>query len=688
MLGEPLRFLIALFGAWTLFAQALIFLRYDFATLVSWSLLPVLAGALLLFVGGRKAPASVHAGQADGAFESGLLRRLPPLFWFLCPFLIVGSYFLTQSDWIFWGLASAFLLAASVAFRTVPARILGSELEFSRWEWPVLAAIGTIAVAATLGTLRADPDDAFFVSLASSALDHPTAPLYGFDNLYRDGLPLMEQARHLMQTYEYFVAMLASLSGISVHTVYYLVLPGIWTVLGVLVQWLLLRRLLPPFAALVGLAALVAFLVFWGDEHRTFGNFGFVRMYQGKAIYLFVVLPMIVWSALAYRDQPNWRNWALLLLHQCAGVGFSLTALFVAPLAAGAVLLASAQWSRRSMRITAIGLAASMAVLCAAVGMKVYMDQYAEGAKLPPELLKSLPAILDKGVQSGVNAFYQIPPAAVLGYRTVLGMERSSIALLVLLLIPFLASRAKLRGASWLCNYLFVCTVLFLCPAASQVLEKYVVDVLNWRIFWAWPVPLLLALAIGALACPGQPRPWTRWAAVTGIVLWFAVSGSWAVSRDIWALKNMGHYKVYPGHAAAEYLMSRIDLTKPALLPEEMAISMVGFRNAPPLTALRNYYLRHLPGYLPKSDLVARRGLLSYIDGRLQYITTEWVVGEIKRRDIATVAFSQDHRYADVFSAALRDQGFVIEHRFGYVLAIRGKVATETVDSPQGPPAG
>lgn len=148
-------------------------------------------------------------------------------------------------------------------------------------------------------------------------------------------------------------------------------------------------------------------------------------------------------------------------------------------------------------------------------------------------------------------------------------------------------------------------------------------------------------------------------------------------------MQNMGRYKVFPSHAAAEYLMSRIDLGRPALVPEEMAISLVGFNNAPPLAALRNYYLRHLPGFVPRQELVARRALLSYIDGRLKYITTDWVLEEIERRDIATVAFKESHRYADVLSEALSERGFTVERRFGYVLMYKGKVAFEATEPPQ-----
>jgi hypothetical protein len=669
--SESLKLVVAVFGAWTLYAQVMIFLRYDFSTLVSYSLLPLVFAPLILLVMAKRAVSPPVIERSLVAKKPAPLARLPSWFWFLCPFLIAGIHVLTDSDWVFWVLACAFLLAASIAFRALPMSHEPNERAIAPWEWLVLTGICSIAVLVTTGTLRADPDDAFFVSLASSALDHPTVALYGFDNLYRDGLPLLEQARHLMQTYEYFVAMLSGVTGISIHTLYYVVMPIFWTLVSIPVQWLLLRRFLPPGPALIGLAALIAFLMLSGDEHRTYGNFGFVRFYQGKAIYLLVALPMIVSSALSYSSNPNWRNWTILMLVQCAGAGFSLTALFVGPLAAGTALLAGMHWSPRSLRTTAAGMAASLIVLLAAVGMKLYLTDYTELAELSPEALRSLPSIAKEAVHPSVNKFYDVPLTLVLGYKTVLGLDRSNMVLLGLLLLPFLASRAKLRGLPWICNYLFICTAVLLCPAVSELLGRHITDVLSWRIFWSWPVPLLLALGIGAVACTTQLKPWLRLAVICGVLLLFSLAGPLAVSRDNWAWENIGRYKVFPSHNAAEYLISRIDLTRPALVPEELAISLGGLRQAPPLVALRNYYLRSLPGFIPKADLLARRALLSYIDGRIAHIKMSWVIEEIEQRDIATVAFKVDHKKAEILSKALRAQGFKTEQRFEYVLATK-----------------
>jgi Family of unknown function (DUF6077) len=676
IVSESLVIGVALFGAWTLYAHVLIYFQSDFNVLKTFSLAPLLL-AMLTFFAIRRRPTFLPPPARDNLVaKSAALQRIPVWVWFSCPFLIVGVLWFSNSEWVFWVLSTAYLFAATQAFSPKETCLQMENPTIGGREAALVAAICLIAALLTLGSNNPDPDDAFFMSLISATLDHPGAKLYTFDNLYRSGIPALEGAYHLLQTYEYFVAVLASVTGLSGHLLYYLVLPALWTVVGGLTQWLLLRRFLTAGPALIGLAGLVLLLAVWGDEHRAYGNFAFVRMYQGKAIYLFVALPMIVYSALRYRSDPTARNWIFLMLHQFAGVGFTVNGAVLGPLAAGMVLLAGMKWSRQSIRESVVGGAASFPVLLGAVWMKLNLINFyriaRESFQATGAVISNAQAAVASGVKPVVNDFYDIPSTVVLGYQTVLGLDRSNLALLGLLFLPLLASRANLRGLSWICNYLFVCSLFLLCPAASQLLGTYISHALSWRIFWSWPVPLLLALMVGAIASAGQLHLWIRAGSIAIILLIFTFAGPTAIQRDEWAWQNMGRYKVYPSHDAALHLMGRMDLTRPALIPEEMAISMVGLEGAPPLVAVRNYYLRNMGMTASKTDVQIRRALLSYIEERwINHIETDWVISQIERQGIASVAFRKTHTHAVELSAALVSKGFEAEESFGYVMATR-----------------
>ena len=50
-------------------------------------------------------------------------------------------------------------------------------------------------------------------------------------------------------------------------------------------------------------------LVAVGETHRWYGNFSFVRMWQGKSIFLSVFMPLVYAYALRFAVRPNLRDW-------------------------------------------------------------------------------------------------------------------------------------------------------------------------------------------------------------------------------------------------------------------------------------------------------------------------------------------------------------------------------------------
>jgi hypothetical protein len=646
-IGASLSIGFALFGAWSLYTQIAALLGADFATLKAFAFLPVLgAMALLIHRRGKSGPQPSSGSCVREA--AGVPRlRLPQWFWLVAPFALAGLYWATRSEWLFWLLSTAYLFAACYTFASdssdsVPGPMPDSGV--SAWELIGLACLCGIAVLLGLGSNRPNADDAFFVSLASSALDNPGAPLFGFDNLYRSGLPLVEQHLHFGQSYEYLVAVLAALTTLPVRVLYYAVLPAIWLPLGILAHWNLLRRFLPNRPALVGLAALVVLLAVWGDGVCTYGNFAFVRVFQGKSICLLVAVPMIVHAALEYRGDPSWRNWLFLMLHQCAAVGFTTNAVLVAPLASAFVLLSGMQLSRSGWRVAAKGFAASVPVALVAIATMSRLRPF-RGSEQVDDLL--------------------------LGYQVVLGSNRTSLILLGLLLLPVLSTMARLRESSWICRYVFLSSALLLCPAVPELIGQSLARVLSWRVFWSWPVPMLLGLTIGAASSRSLARLWLRGCLLGAIVALFALAGPSAVSRSNWAWANIGAFKVPADYRVAQRLMTLAPGGGLALVPEGLAVSLCGFQDAPPLVAVRRLYLEKLRGAIPEQDWAARMDMLAYIGGATGGRSVDWVMGEINRRGVTTVAFRSTHPDADSLMKSLAERGFRITGEAGYVLAAR-----------------
>jgi hypothetical protein len=368
-------------------------------------------------------------------------------------------------------------------------------------------------------------------------------------------------------------------------------------------------------------------------------------MYQGKAVYMLVALPTILHSSLEYLNRSNWRNWVFLMLHQCAAMGFTTNGLVVAPLTVALVLLSRVQFSRLFWCRAAKGLATSIPLAFGGVGMMYHLRQYHAPEQWDPLLL---------------------------GYQTVFGSHRTSLVLLGLLMLPVLSRMAKLRQSGWLCSYLFVSFLLVLCPAVSKFIGLNLAPMFSWRIFWCWPVPLLLSLTIGAMACNSLPRFKFRSCLLGIVVMVFGLAGPSAVSQSNWSWANVGAFKVpRRDYIVAQRLMALAPKDCLALVPEDIAINLCGFHDAPSLIAVRMLYLQKLRGVIPEQDWAERIDLLAYIGGKTDGRTLDWVIGAIDTRGITAVAFRNTHPDADALAKSLDERNFGVTPEGGYLLATK-----------------
>ena len=275
---------VCFLGSWAVYCYAMMLSASSFSGLKTWSFVPVvIALGVWAVCMGKLVTADV--GQASGvtapvftsSSNSGLVWAL----------LVVAVFVVTMHifDIHYWSVWILLLCASILVFRTVlisPA--MYSELSVSRSNLQrvgigTLILFGIILVAVTH---RPDPDDAQYLNFVVTAMDFPFESLFSHSGLWQDPNVPLESAIYRFHTYELLVAALSDVFGIDHKTVYYLILAPIFGGIAILVHWRLAQYLLPQYAFLVLLTWLFLVLVL-GDSHREFGNFAFVRLYQGKA---------------------------------------------------------------------------------------------------------------------------------------------------------------------------------------------------------------------------------------------------------------------------------------------------------------------------------------------------------------------------------------------------------------------
>jgi hypothetical protein len=646
--GYLLQIVIVLFGLWTLYTQIFILAGASYNTLRSFSFIPVLIAASIMW---RAVKETQQAPKGSTPATAQPQPHTKPNHWLWLriggPFAISLLYLVTQLDWLVWVLALLYLSTELWVGRHHNIEPPTVESPSTRVELFILVGLCVLAVLLTSASLRPDADDAYFLSVAIATTSFPNSPLQSIDALHRSGLPPVEQALHLPQVYEILIGLIADISGLSVYSLYYVILPALFAILSILANWLLLRHFLPAQQAIWGIVIYVLLLIFWGDGHRTFGNFGFVRLFQGKAIYLMVILPFIALSALRYYNRPSLTSWLGLSLSQFAAIGITTNGMVVAPLAMGLCLLANLRFNRSSLWLVFSGFGSSLPVILVSGGLYLKMAPYLAAISVDERLLS---------------------------YTTTLGIIRAPFVLLGLLLLPILATLAKVKYATWLKGFVWLVIFIIFMPATRNLGADILGNVFSWRLFWAVPIPFLLSLA-GASAIR-LIRPHRKF--VIGLVtvwsLTFMVAGPTAISSQIFSLDNLGRPKVIEApFTVAKKTIALAQSDTPALVPEDIAIYMTGFPNCPPLVGVRTLYLTKLQGFISNQALARRLALFQYISQNNPNLSANTALAEIEAWGITTVVFNQTHRDAPALKAAFTEQGFALYPIENFVIATQAK---------------
>lgn len=398
-----------------------------------------------------------------------------------------GATILDRPAW--WGFWAAALVvaggAAALAWRAPRA-------EEAPPRRPGLAAVSAVLVVAvafsvlSAFTQRPDSDDVFLMNKAL----HTEADSGEFalrDTIFADEVFRSTRPEVSETTFEPLVGVLARWSPFTSPTVAYLLLAPLASALGVLALWRLLRTLRARAPALATVAA-ATWLALDGAEHASFGNFSFGRAWQGKVVFVFVVVPLLWHHALRWSRDGDRRSLLLLVISTVAGVGLTSTATLVAP---AVVVVASVAGAPRA---TSRHLW-SLAGLVYPVGAATVGLARSEGAGVREgavELAAGAGPLLGQvaGHQSGLEPTAQWYLVFGDGFGMFLG---TAAALLGWLAVRERSARLVFALAP------AVVFLVFLTPGALHLMDAYTgARSVLWRAIWVIPVPAAMGVLLTA----------------------------------------------------------------------------------------------------------------------------------------------------------------------------------------------
>jgi hypothetical protein len=412
--------------------------------------------------------------------------------------------------------------------------------------------LGVLAAVAALVVVRPDLDDAFYVVRSAWIAAHGDVRVG--DAIFSGGRwPGMANQTPYLQSVEALFGWLARVTGLSAGTVVYVLVPPIAAFVGVWALHVLFRawRAARPVACLA-LAAL--FLVMGGAAHASWGNLNLARIWQGKVLFLPLLVPLVFalaaafWSAESLKVRRSLLG--ALVVAGIAGVGLTPAATFVAP-GVMVVCLAPGLVRRRwadAVRLFVAGAGPALVAGCVVVVAGPAREGPPPGATGNPWL-----KVLGTGVPAGV-----VVVAAAVSVLACVWPRR------------WVSSPPVGR---WTCVAAVGAGLVICIPQAYELAARIMgTDAIAWRLTWLVPVPGL----VGLLA--GLPR-WSRFptgpiagVAAAGVLVWGGL--------PIWSEANGAHlarppaWKIAPAELAAARWAAAQDSGGPVLAPTTVSAAL------------------------------------------------------------------------------------------------------------------
>lgn len=577
---------VCVFAAWTLACHVCVIFHVSFAVLARIG--PAAMGIGLL-LGVCAARFGSMLGPKQSNDTPSTTDRISWI-WILPPILLVAARAAGLGYQAFWILCVVFLAWLLLSSRSPTEQT--EQLHTSSNEQVSPAALGILVLFAVLSASltfiahRPDADDATYVGIASDAVAHPEVAVLSHDVLYGDDrLPLILPT-YSVDSYELLAAVLSRWVGGAPIWWLHAILPAL---IGAFLPfaWAELMGAFAPRRWLLGIGLALIFLLLLGESHYSLGNFAFVRLFQGKAIFATIGIPLLFSWAWKIQDRWSWWNWILLFVCTVACVGLSAIALFVVPISLGIASLGGV----RQKNIAGPALILAPVAYPLAWGLVLRSSFH--------------------DVAHTFEVAHQNAPATI---AQVFGAHGQYLIWLGLLFAPVVATAChRRRLAAWALLYFLIPVDPFL----VKTIARLATSVSAWRVLWCVPVIGFVAAGLVWTLEAGTAR-WGRKGALAAAVLILACiayllpNSSLRPSNGV--TFSLQPLKVPPReYAAAEVAVENSEST--VLAPESVAAWIPTFVHRPQLVSVRANYDDEMAIHMTTDEATTRRELREMVSG-------------------------------------------------------------------------
>lgn len=655
--------MVVILASWTALANVIVLSGGTFAQLRTLSPLALVAAAaaLLNLLPQRREQRPPANADSSAPEEEGEPSRWPYL---LIGAVLAAGFAFGNRYRVFWALTVLYLSAiflwqlhAPRLRNRQPDPGIGNLLAF-------LGATGLALLAAALVN-RVNADQTLPINLSVAVLDDPHLPIFRHDSVH--GIAgVYPIPTYWIHSFELLAALLTQALSIGepILLLHYIGSPAL-TVVSVLAAARFFRVLLPRYWGWTTLAS-VLLLLGLRSSYTMYGNFGFVRMFEGKSLFVTALIPLLLTYAVEFSLQPHVKNWLLLFLAQVAAVGLTANALYAAPIAAGLALGACWRPSWSASRRLAVGILASAYPIIVALVVRH--------------------SFVRQGLISGLGSFQ---PLMSMEEATPLVLGEGIVLWLWLLALTSGWTTVREAGARrWMLAFSLGFLATCMNPFLTQLWGAHVTGTyLTWRLFWALPLPGLLAvMLVGGLASGDHGAIGShgiRAMTFGALAATLAIGMPW--QDPVFIGLRPGLKVPARDYAVAERLNQLAGEEGPVLAPEPVSAWVPTFRrHAHPLVARRHYTQGIISVFGHQVDVQSLQDRLTLLDYVGREPDTEQGATLLKQwfqQDrIAAVAVPQAHPDLDRIREILGQAGLKPSEYLGYILFHRDGIVDQGKD--------
>ncbi len=370
--------------------------------------------------------------------------------------------------------------------------------------------LGMIGATLALASHRPDADDYCYLPNAVYCLENQKETM-GFDvrALYSVDRPFRAYAWFTSLPFEYLQAVVAYHSRVPFLAIYYLVSPAISGFLIAFSLFYLVARFADTTRdAVLGTAVALGITMLLGETHRTFGNFSFVRIFQGKAVCMTIGIPVFAAATIDFFRRRQLRDWFLCAAVMVAMLGATSSTLVLFP-ALSMVLMISMMFALKDQR-------PSVPTLAAYAGAYGYLFLYTSVFYV----LQERDGLLQKSLISP-----DFPMAFSEHFNFIFGGTPPVTAVVLvgttLLSIVLLCGWRRRALLAWIGS----AVVLYLNPFVGNALIRLAAPLRDvyWRLFYTYPFPLVAGITFSTVSryltrLPGKTRV-AAWSGIFAVLI-------------------------------------------------------------------------------------------------------------------------------------------------------------------------